>query len=359
MITELTPYQQEMLAVYRDRWIGIGLSTKKVDRKLAEVYAIKCYEIAGLSAPKKFVWFESPLSLITGKYKLSSVWDSVLDSFRDSVLDSVVNPVADSVMDLVRNSVWDLVGDSVGALVWALVRDSVWDSVRNEVRDSVEDLVWSSLRDCLFGSHNAHSLGFYCYFLDALDIKGCAKIQPFADLAVNCGWWMPYKDICLMSELPTVCDLQDGVLHSEVRPAIAYADGFKIWAINGVVVDEQIVLNPQTQTIEQIRAEEDEEKHRIRIDRYGWQRYLSETNAVVLDVNVPSAGWMESLLKSDDGMAVLCTYDPSTGRIYALEVDPECQTCEQAQRYLISPNEALVGLGVNPEKVQTYPILRT
>ncbi|MGL5719847.1 MAG: hypothetical protein ACRCYP_03520 [Alphaproteobacteria bacterium] len=44
---------------------------------------------------------------------------------------------------------------------------------------------------------------------------------------------------------------------------------------------------------------------------------------------------------------ILCTYDPSTARPYALEVDDNCRTCEQAQRYLLAPHRKTLMFG-NP-----------
>lgn len=160
-----------------------------------------------------------------------------------------------------------------------------------------------------------------------------------------------------MSEKPTVCSLSDGVIHSEVGPAIEYADGFNVWAIEGIRVDEQLIMRPESQTIAQIEGEENEEVKRIRLNRYGWQRYLQETEAQVLDVSVHA--WMESLMQTKDGITVLCTYDPSTGRPYALEVDPSCKTCAEAQRYLLSPPEALSRYGIDVAAINTYPLVRS
>jgi hypothetical protein len=160
-----------------------------------------------------------------------------------------------------------------------------------------------------------------------------------------------------MSRKPIICSLENGVIHNDFGPAIAYKDGFAAYAIHGVRVDEQIVMRPETQTLNQIKQEDNEEVKRIRIERYGWQKYLQDTNAKVLDVSTHPQ-WMESLMQTDN-MKILCTYDPSTGRIYSLEVDPRCNTCEQAQRYLLAPDEAFSRTGINTESIPTYPVLRT
>jgi hypothetical protein len=147
-------------------------------------------------------------------------------------------------------------------------------------------------------------------------------------------------------------------IHSETGPAVSFSSGWNVWAVNGVRVDEQIVLHPETQTLEQINQEENEEVKRIRITRYGWINYLREVGASVLDTVQAPGGWMEALMQTKD-FKVLCTYDPSTGRPYALEVDDSCATCEQAQNYLagFSDGAALEGLGVSVKT--SYPVVRT
>ncbi|NJN23047.1 MAG: hypothetical protein HC812_20060 [Leptolyngbya sp. RL_3_1] len=58
MINELTPEQEALLPVYRDKWMAIGLSTEPCDRSAAESAARAAYEVAGLEPPKQFVWFD-------------------------------------------------------------------------------------------------------------------------------------------------------------------------------------------------------------------------------------------------------------------------------------------------------------
>jgi hypothetical protein len=62
MIEKLTQSQTDRMVEFRDKWIGIGLSTKPADRKKAEEAINKMYLLAGIKAPKKIVWCGSPLS---------------------------------------------------------------------------------------------------------------------------------------------------------------------------------------------------------------------------------------------------------------------------------------------------------
>jgi len=186
----------------------------------------------------------------------------------------------------------------------------------------------------------------------------------FQNLCKSLSWVFVYDCLCIVCERPTVIKYDDEARHScEDGPVVAWADGYKAWAIGGVLLDEQIVMHPETLTLEQIRNEDNEEIRRICIERYGWTKYLEESNAKVLDVRMIKAEhnerpWMETLMYLEsERMAVLCTCDPSTDRVYALEVDPSVTTCSAAQDCLLGKDHIESILGV--ELASTYPKLRT
>src|SRR3990167_4596459 len=161
-IEELTQEQKELLSVYRDKWLAIGLSTDPANRAEAERGVWLAYELARLEKPK-VVWCLSPLSAGLTRYALlkidklepASVRDSVRDSVGDSVRASVRASVGDSVWASVWDSVRDFVGDSVRASVRASVGDSVWASVWDSVGDSVRASVGDSVGDSAYGQHDA------------------------------------------------------------------------------------------------------------------------------------------------------------------------------------------------------------
>lgn len=125
-------------------------------------------------------------------------------------------------------------------------------------------------------------------------------------------------------------------LHNESGMACKFADGWGCYVINGVSVDEQIVIRPETQTVKQIRDEQNEEIKRIRISRFGWGRYLDEIKAVVIDTRRNDIeGTEECLLRSEkDNMTALVCVCPSTAKEFILEVPPNTKTCREAQSWL-------------------------
>jgi hypothetical protein len=59
-------------------------------------------------------------------------------------------------------------------------------------------------------------------------------------------------------------------------------------------------------------------------------------NAQVVDVDTHVHNGLRSLMRTNHGLYLVCAC-PSTGRVYHMEVDPQCQTCEGADTYLRGP----------------------
>lgn len=124
-------------------------------------------------------------------------------------------------------------------------------------------------------------------------------------------------------------------LSNEDGMSCKFPDGWGIYTINGVSVNEQIVMKPETQTIKQIRDEQNEEVKRIRIERYGWDSYLTEIGAEKVDERKNDIeGTLEFLFRAEDDMMALMCICPSTRKEFVLEVPPDTKTCQEAQAWL-------------------------
>jgi len=218
------------------------------------------------------------------------------------------------------------------------VWDSVWDSVRASVGASVWDSVGASVWDSGYGQHDANWIGFYDYFREALGLtEQTQNLDGLMAICKNAGWFLPHEKLCWISERHTTLARNErGQLHCDNGPALAYPDGWQLWRLRGVEVDEQIVMRPETQAVEQIRGEKNEEVKRLRIERFGWPKYLAGINAKRIHARRNDIEGTREALYSADGSSVLVCACPSTAKVFALEVPPTITTCEQAQSYLSS-----------------------
>ena len=313
-IDRLTDAQIARFPEFIKRWTDIGLSTKPADREQAERGVRMAYECAGLAPPKAIVWCGSPFS----------------QGLTRAIVFGLANgEIKSEIGEAVEKKVGDSVGDSVGASVRASVRASVWASVWDSVRASV----WASW----YGQHDAGWLAFYDYFRDAAGLsEETQKLAGLWLLSQSAGWWLPHQNLCWVSERHNVLHRDaDGRLHCDNGPALQYPDGWSIYAIGGVRVDEQTIMRPETQTLEQIEKEENAEVRRVRIERFGWPRYLAESGAKVANRRRNDRdGQEEALYALKDKTKRFVCVDPSTGRKYALGVPAEIKNCDEAQNWM-------------------------
>jgi hypothetical protein len=382
-IESLTKEQKERMPEYRDKWMAIGLSTDPADRSTAEKGIKEVYSNAGIKSVPKIIWCGSPLSsgitksIVLNLKKLDvgdsvkdsvgdSVWDSVRASVRASVGDSVWASIGDSIGDSVGDSVWDSVGasvgdsvkDSVGDSVWASVWDSVgasvrasvWDSVGASVRASVRDSVWDSIwdsvgasvwdsvkdsvRDSIWGQHDANWLGFYDFFNNVLKLeRQTEKLSGLWTVAQSAGWFIPYENICWISERHNVCKLEKGKIHNEGGPAIQYPDGFSIWGLNGVRVSQEIAETPFNELDSRlILTEQNAEVRKEIVRKIGIERVCRDLNAECVD----KEGEYELLLLNlQDGRKrpYLKMTNPSIECYHVEGVHPDCDTVEKALKW--------------------------
>lgn len=242
MIESLTEEQKAKFPEYVRRWTDIGLSTGYTDKPRAEAAIHKVYQCARLKPPKAIIWSGSPqaqqvlvdslypngYALLRNRQPRDSVWDSVRYLPWLSAKSSVQRFVDDSV--------WNLIRTSISPLVWR----SVVFRVRNTLLDVLCYPKFNELSSpvIVFGNHEVDVLSFYSYLREELGfIEETESMVGLMDLAEHCGWIIPFRDVCYASERHTTLKLNAEVnLDCEDGPAIAYPDGWGIWATDGVIL---------------------------------------------------------------------------------------------------------------------------
>ncbi len=301
-IESLTAEQTAQLAVYRDKWIGIGLSCEPLDVERAKDAVNRAYMAAGLKPPARFIICDSPLTGGLASVRASvraSVWASV----RASVWDSVWASVRASVGASVGASVWASVRASVGASVGASVRASVWASVGASVRASGWASVRASGRASVNGSHDAHWLSIFDFYLSVLGLTEVERLRPLIDLAQCCGWWIPYKDVCILQHRHSELHRDDqGRLHNPGGMAVAYPDGWGLYAWHGLTVPESIIMQPPTASA--VLGEANAEYKRVLIERMGAEALMAEIGAIVVSEDAFGRLWRADIGDSDPYLTV-------------------------------------------------------
>ncbi|WP_194819886.1 DUF6745 domain-containing protein [Nocardia sp. XZ_19_385] len=302
-LDSLTAAQQELLASVRDEWIEVGLSTAPADREAAEQGALQAYRTAGVAAPKVIVWLESPLAGAIGQdqaIRLAGVRDRIWDQAGPRAwarIRAVTQRQA-------RQQVWTQVEDRVHTLIDARVTAQVQGLVRAAVAGGIDEPVWQQVDSVVGEKMPAGSvvpwwegnlgpqLGDSLAFYDAIQRLGVnlgGLLDGVEQVVRNAGWWWPMDGGLILTERPTVISRDDaGRLHNATAPAVAYRDGFTMWAWHGTRVPEYAITTDWD--VDAILWEHNAEIRRCAIERMGWHAFIEESGMSPVGPEVPDPG---------------------------------------------------------------------
>lgn len=333
MITELTDEQLARIPEFIDKWTRIGLCCEPADREAAERGIRKAYEAGGVPGPEKIIWSGSPRS--QGLSRASS-GDSVGQLVRRRVQHNLREHVGSSLQNRVAPSAWMSVHDARRKCGLEGALRSIGDGILNGFSLNDWRIVQRSVEESIYSQNDAVWLLYWDYAGSVLGLE--EQVEPLRGLMEvvrSAGWCIPFERVCFVSERHNVLHLNGNRrLHFESGPALEYPDGFAVWSLDGAAVDEQIVLRPESQTVEQINADGNIDRKAVRIERFGWPRYLKESGAEVVDTRKNEIeNTIEALCRMESGEQRLLVTCP-TQRQFALGVPPDVKTCQQAQEWL-------------------------
>jgi len=124
-----------------------------------------------------------------------------------------------------------------------------------------------------------------------------------------------------------------GRLHSETGPAVEWpwVHGSSLYFWQGVHVNEQVVLHPETLTGPQMLNERNLEVQRIMIERFGGMgKFLRAACARELHRSPRGTLYRLDRENREEPWVFVEVTCPSTGRQYCLRVPPHTHTVEQA-----------------------------
>src|SRR5262249_47546039 len=106
------------------------------------------------------------------------------------------------------------------------------------------------------------------------------ELDGLLDLARACGWWWPFKDACIVMERPSTLKTDErGRLHNSKGAAVAYCDGWKLYAWHGELVPERFIEFTRNMTVHAILDEVNFTLRRRMIDIYGLDAFMLAAGA--------------------------------------------------------------------------------
>lgn len=281
-IEKLTPEQESLIPVYREKWRQIALSTERLDRAKAES-VIKAAYIA-IGKPEPEVQFYSSPCVVWKS--LSYYWQHYLGNRLRMLAGLPLKEIPDKKLEnyelgkhLFNQSP---LGYELEYYLFVGLKKQLESNLESRLNSKLElNLLPQSLLNQL-GQQSQSVIETYRYYSCSpdfrtmmtqsitllLEAKFCRSIRPevwardsslldfcfsvlncpydlekwelLQALIINCGWIYPFEKTCIVCERPIKLsfDSQDR-LHAEGKPAIQFADGWGFYSYHGVTLPEK------------------------------------------------------------------------------------------------------------------------
>lgn len=223
----------------------------------------------------------------------------------------------------------------------------------NGLQEALDTLKASGASSASTGLWGAMDLPYYSQFDFArkhidpniFDKKDTEELDDMMTMT-QCWFWWPFTDCLVMDTPSTLLFDEAGELHCDNGPAIEFRNGEQLFYIHGHLVTKKIVMEKETITLDDIKAEGNDEVRRIMIDAYGPGRYAEDLGSEVIDHDV-SCGQPRYLVKVNDGSLWLLGTDGGTladgkPRVYWMPSYSDVRTCVEAHNRIAGFDEKLI-----------------
>lgn len=313
-IEHLTEEQGLSLIAFRDECLRIGLATGPANLVAIRPVVNDFYARIGHAAP--YLWR-------CGSPMMAQIIISLLR-----------NDLGANLGKNLGDNLWYSLGENLGANLRDNLGDNLGDSLRNIKVEYIPTALWGSL--------DIYWIAFYLYphlYLRPMHSgKDMEILNGWDTITRNAFWLYTFENICFVCDRPTAINKDEqGRLHNLTGPAVSFADGWSVWYVHGVSVTEAIVRREFT--AHDIDAESNAEIRRVMIDLYTAERYLRETDAIMIHENQFGILWQKRVPDDVDIFMVEVinsTPEPDGSyKHYFLRVDPrayngDASYCAQA-----------------------------
>lgn len=304
---------------YYEKWLSIALRTTPINHKRAISLIKALYKKLGLKKPKIDI-FDSPLKCLSNIPR---------DKLSEETIPTNPQIILQNNLDITGAEL------SVDPKIRGYIKEWLFDRIRTQIYQhsgnhldqlKIESPIWC------FGNHNAYRGAYYEFYRDVLGFKAKDEVlfEIFIALTQELHWFLPYKDLCLVSDFPAEIRRYE---QGNTRPYMWYKDGFSVWELNGIRVSRQIAETPADKLDVRLLVMEDNTNVRAEIvKKIGIERVCRDLGAKCID----KQGNYELLIIDVEGwrkLPYLKMTNPSIG-IYHIEgVHPRIRTVRDALKW--------------------------
>ena len=230
-IEKLTPEQEALIPVCREKWRRIALSVEPIDRSLAADAVIAAYALLGLSQPK-IIFYDSPYAAMKSAIPIilnkldedelqSRLHFGLLDKLRKQIGDGSFNLLIERLESEFSQELYE-------PLAYDLL-DPLWLELERRLWQDFSENLWLKLEILWENNITPQSEAMEIALLDVfISILNCAcdlqTWEVYQSVVRHCNWIFPFGQVCFVCDRPRIIALDSQYrLHAEDSPAIKFA----------------------------------------------------------------------------------------------------------------------------------------
>lgn len=321
----LTPEQRALISRYREKWQHIGLSTEPINQQSATDAVRGIYTALEFTEPE-IIFVDSPNAafeyiwnlLQVGSYTTlgnvidSSTWSRIYSNLQSQLLVRLPINVQTDLHSLFENHL----AKEYATLLQSQLKKQWRDILDRDIGKSDRNLIENIFSSCQKPESLIAGGSYFDFCIHGLNYhKFKNKLIILEEFVRNCGWTFFFQNTAIVCDRPIKIRIDsNNNLHAEDAPAIAFVDGYSLYAHHG-----KIKVEPTEKPINNI----------------GWARLLEQMNAVEID------SWEEyTLLRvvkeqvNIQTMQFLKAKNPDTGEVRVIRIPLRITSAIEAVRWI-------------------------
>jgi hypothetical protein len=241
------------------------------------------------------------------------------------------------------SQLWSQLESQLWSQLWSQLRSQLWSQLGSDPK--MQERAQKSLYEYFAVQQWCGWLAFYTFGRE-IGVKysdeDSARLDLWCEAAKSCGWFWPYKGLCIVSERPEFVGWENGRLHCATGPSVSFKDGFRLWHWRGTQVPEAWITAPDKLDPVKALNWENVEQRRCAAEIIGWTRILATLPHKVIDADKsPYIGTLIEVDLPDSPGERFLKVRCGTGRDFVLPVPPDTKTAlgGNAWTYGLKPHE--------------------
>lgn len=352
----LTDEEKKRMAQHTALWIQRAMRTEPADPVAIEAAIKGLYRVSGLAEPR-VILVPSPfvMAMVGGIaatfYGTRAATDAAAAT-RDATWAATYTATDDATRAATRvaTDAMDAATDAATNAATRAATDVATNAATKQWRALAASFVGERYADAALNASKKWTAVYQggnmwaawdCYLTACRDILGLRLPSHDAyayweQAAINGGFRWMHPKFCLVSDFPQILRVNSrNQPHAEFGPSHRWRDGFSIWHLNGVRVEQWMAeSHPDDLDARRVLQIENVDQRREVIRRMGSERLVAQLEAKVLDVETREVGGRYELLAIDmnhgEPWRFLKMVNQSIGAVHVEAVPRQCETVRHA-----------------------------